>query len=135
MLVVGTKRHAGEEHLLLEQRDNTKAYIPAWMTDPARAKAEPVAEPRIDLAALEDLRRLLDSTLSSPRFCSAGATAKGGKRNAGQQAAKGSVPRDKSIESGPTRSRQGSGQGMVGGTDHAGVRGKGTGQRPAGGDR
>jgi hypothetical protein len=76
--IVGTKRHPDEEHLLLEQPDGTKAYIPARMIDPAWANVEPEVMPRLEVAALEDLRRLLDNIVSSPAFRSAVVTAKKG---------------------------------------------------------
>ena len=33
--VVGSKRHAGTEHLVIRQPDRTLALLPTWMTEPA----------------------------------------------------------------------------------------------------
>ncbi|MFZ0255113.1 MAG: Tn3 family transposase [Gammaproteobacteria bacterium] len=85
------------KHVLLEQRDGTKAYLPGWMIKPAVAHLKPVVIPRIDVVALEDLRRLLDHLLSSLAFRSAGNTARGGKDDTGEQAPKRSVSRHEPI--------------------------------------
>jgi hypothetical protein len=65
VLVIGAKRYKHEEHFLVEAPDGAKAYIPAWMTQRAWATSELVSLPCIELAALENLRRLLDNLVSS----------------------------------------------------------------------
>jgi hypothetical protein len=35
--VVGSKHHAGADHLVIHQPDRTLALLPVWMTEPAAA--------------------------------------------------------------------------------------------------
>ena len=48
--MVGSKRHAGADHLVVRQPDRTLALLPAWMTEPAAAACRLVARPQLSLA-------------------------------------------------------------------------------------
>ncbi len=116
VLIIGSKRHKEEKHLLLEERDGTKAYIPAWMTHPALAGVEAVDIPRIELTALENLRRLLDNLLSSPPWCSV-PTAGGDQIDTEQLRPGGSIPRSRTFTDPDSRGKTTTRQGVARRTD------------------
>jgi hypothetical protein len=63
--VLGTKRHAGVEHLVIRQPDRTLTLLPAWMTQPQADAARLVEHPRLCLDRLRELRSLMDALLAS----------------------------------------------------------------------
>src|SRR5262249_31057575 len=65
VIVVGSKRHAGAEHFVIQQPDRTLALLPAWMTEPGRAATPLLALPRLPVERLADLRALLDELMAS----------------------------------------------------------------------
>jgi hypothetical protein len=67
VIVVGVKRHAGVEHLVIRQPDRTLALLPTWMTKPQAKEARLVEYPRHCLQRLSDLRALVDALLTSWR--------------------------------------------------------------------
>ena len=67
VVVVGVKRHAGIEHLVIRQPDRTLALLPAWMTTPRTSEIGLVEHPRLCLERLADLRYLVDALLASCR--------------------------------------------------------------------
>jgi hypothetical protein len=65
-LVVGSKRHAGAEHLIIRQPDRTLALLPTWMAVPGQTTAhEIVPQPRLKVERLLDLRALVDALMAS----------------------------------------------------------------------
>jgi len=56
--VVGAKRHAGADHLVMRQRDQTLVLLPVWRTEPAAAVCRLVSYPQLSLARLAEVRRL-----------------------------------------------------------------------------
>jgi len=65
--VVGSKRHAGADHLVVRQPDRTLALLPAWMTKPEAASHQLVLRPRLPIDRLCDLRALVEALLASSR--------------------------------------------------------------------
>src|SRR3954467_9515400 len=65
--VVGSKRHAGVDHLVIRQSDRTLALLPVWMTEPAAASHQLVSSPRLVVERLADVRALIDALLASSR--------------------------------------------------------------------
>ena len=86
-MVVKRHRHGGELYYVIEQSDGTLAHLPAWMTRCEAADLPDRSPPRLALAALQDLRRLLDQVLSS----SASQSQRGGDHAQGSTTATGSV--------------------------------------------
>ena len=86
-MVVKRHRHGGELYYVIEQPDGTLAHLPVWMTRCEAADLPDHSPPRLALAALHDLRRLLDQVLSS----SASQSQRGGDHAQGSTAATGSV--------------------------------------------
>ena len=58
--VVGSKRHAGVDHLVIRQSDRTLALLPVWMTEPAAASHQLVSSPRLVVERLADVRALIE---------------------------------------------------------------------------
>lgn len=86
-MLVKRHRHSDELYYVIEQPDGTLAHLPAWMTRCEAAELPDHSPPRLALAALHDLRRLLDQILSS----SASQSLRGGDHAQGSTAATGSV--------------------------------------------
>src|SRR3954469_16575483 len=63
--VVGSKRHAGADHLVIRQPDRTLALLPVWMTAPAAASHQLVSPPRLSIESLAEVRALVDALLAS----------------------------------------------------------------------
>src|SRR3954471_11481458 len=63
--VVGSKRHAGADHLVIRQPDRTLALLPVWMTGPAAASHQLVSSPRLSIESLAEVRALVDALLAS----------------------------------------------------------------------
>src|SRR3954471_8617677 len=63
--VVGSKRHAGTDHLVIRQPDRTLMLLPVWMTAPAAASHQLVSPPRLSIESLAEVRALVDALLSS----------------------------------------------------------------------
>jgi hypothetical protein len=64
-MLVKRHHHGGELYYVIEQPDGTLVHLPAWMTRAEAARLPDHSPPRLALAALHDLRRLLDQVLSS----------------------------------------------------------------------
>ncbi|MFL4994369.1 MAG: DUF5372 family protein [Microvirga sp.] len=65
--VVGAKRHAGCDHLIIRQPDRTLALLPAWMIEPNPPSYELVHHPRLPLQRLAELHTLISMILPSPQ--------------------------------------------------------------------
>src|SRR4051812_2328520 len=63
--VVGSKRHAGADHLVIRQPDRTLALLPVWMAAPAAASHQLVSPPRLSIESLAEVRALVDALLAS----------------------------------------------------------------------
>ena len=63
--VVGRQRYAGAEHLIVIQTDGTRSLLPSWMIGTAASSATIVAQPRLPVEWLTDLRAFLDILLAS----------------------------------------------------------------------
>jgi hypothetical protein len=63
--VIGWNRFGDKIYFVLERPNGSPFQIPVWMTEPSAAAMTLRESPRIDLAALRSLRRLLDATLPS----------------------------------------------------------------------
>jgi hypothetical protein len=63
--VIGWNRFGDTIYFVLERQNGSPFQIPVWMTEPSAAGMTLRGSPRIDLAALRSLRRLLDATLPS----------------------------------------------------------------------
>jgi hypothetical protein len=63
--VVGSKRHAGADHLVIRQPDRTLMLLPVWMTAPAAASHQLVSPPRLSIESLAEVRALVDALLAS----------------------------------------------------------------------
>lgn len=105
VLVVGCRHHGGEAYFILEQPDGSRALIPAWMANPQAVELETVAVPRIGLAALNDLRRLLDSLLSSCALRPKARKATGGVNEAEHQTSERSISHHRTAREESTRKR------------------------------
>jgi hypothetical protein len=65
-------RPAGVDHLVVRQPDPTFALLPTWMTEPDAATAyELVAQPRLRVESLADLRALIDALMAANKRRSA----------------------------------------------------------------
>jgi hypothetical protein len=103
--VVGSKRYAGADHLVVRQPDRTLALLPVWMTEPAAAACRLVASPQLSLARLAEVRALVDLLLAASGQSAPGRTgaahedhtASSLRRNASQSA--GSVRRESDASS------------------------------------
>ena len=60
--VVGCKRRAGADHLIIRQPDQTLALLPVWMTEPAAASYQLVSAPRFPIESLAEVRALIDES-------------------------------------------------------------------------
>jgi hypothetical protein len=63
--VIGWNRFGDEVYFVLARPNASPFQVPIWMTKPEAAAMTVRTLPRIDVAALRDLRRLLDATRSS----------------------------------------------------------------------
>src|SRR3954467_2070022 len=63
--VVGSKRHAGADHLVIRQPDRTLTLLPVWMTEPAAPSPQLVSSPRLSIESLAEVRALVDVLLAS----------------------------------------------------------------------
>ena len=63
--VVARAVHGGVSHLTIVQGDGTLAKIPAWMTEKAAGTASIVEFPALSIAALFEVRAVLESSLGS----------------------------------------------------------------------
>jgi hypothetical protein len=65
-VVAGSRRHAGTEHFVIRQPDQTLALVPAWMTEPGLPAAHQLLPyPRLAVERLVDLRALVDALMAS----------------------------------------------------------------------
>jgi hypothetical protein len=55
------EQRRGERVVVCELPDGSRVVVPAWMLDPAACRSLTTGAPRSALAALRDLRRLLDA--------------------------------------------------------------------------
>src|SRR4029079_2112255 len=65
--VVGVKRHAGADHLVILQPDRTLALLPAWMIEPEAVSHKLVPHPRFPVERLAELHALVRVLLPSCR--------------------------------------------------------------------
>ena len=65
--VVGVRRHASADHLIVRQPDRTLALLPAWMTQTNGSWCELVQHPRLPLEKLAELHALVGTLLISLR--------------------------------------------------------------------
>ena len=65
--VVGVRRHASADHLIVRQPDRTLALLPAWMTKTNGSSCELIQHPRLPLEKLAELHALVDTLLISLR--------------------------------------------------------------------
>ena len=63
--VVGSRRHAGVEHLIIRQPDRSLALLPGWMTEAGASPRPLLSSPRFPVERLADLRALLDVLMAS----------------------------------------------------------------------
>ncbi|MBE0455662.1 MAG: hypothetical protein IBX58_18695 [Roseovarius sp.] len=61
--MVARSRHGGASHLTIVQCDGTLAKIPAWMTEERSGAAAVVRNPVLSVAALLEVRAMLDRPL------------------------------------------------------------------------
>jgi len=60
--VIGWNRFGDEIYFVIARPNTSPLQVPVWMTDPSAAEMKLREAPRFDVAALRDLRRLLDAT-------------------------------------------------------------------------
>jgi hypothetical protein len=65
MIAIGWNRFGDEVYFVLARPNASPFQVPIWMTKPEAAAMRARTLPRIDVASLRDLRRLLDATRSS----------------------------------------------------------------------
>ena len=65
--VVGVRRHASADHLIVRQPDCTLALLPAWMTKTNGSSCELIQHPRLPLERLAELHALVGTLLISLR--------------------------------------------------------------------
>ena len=63
--MIGWNRFGDEVYFVLARPNASPFQVPVWMTEPEAAAMTVHTPPRIDVAALRDLRRLLDATRKS----------------------------------------------------------------------
>jgi hypothetical protein len=80
MAVTGRNTYAGMAVLIVHQPDGTLAHVPEWMARPEAAALGLFSPPRLPLRCLNDLRSIVDATLSS--LCSSSACGGGDGRTA-----------------------------------------------------
>jgi hypothetical protein len=65
--VVGVRRHASADHLIVRQPDHTLALLPAWMTKTNGSSCDLIQHPRLPLEKLAELHALVGTLLISLR--------------------------------------------------------------------
>ncbi len=60
--MIGWNRFGDEIYFVIARPNASPFQVPVWMTDPSAAEMKLREAPRFDVAALRDLRRLLDAT-------------------------------------------------------------------------
>lgn len=63
MQVAAQTKHGGTAYLTIAQRDGTLAKIPTWMTEERSGAATVVCNPALSVAALLEVRAMLDGSL------------------------------------------------------------------------
>ena len=63
--IIVQKKHQGEEHAVIEQPDNSYAFLPYWMLRPEAKQHSLVVTPCLPLTVLHDLQYFINSSFSS----------------------------------------------------------------------
>jgi hypothetical protein len=63
--VLARKQFGGEAHFVIRQPDSTLTLLPAWMAAPAAASFRLMADPRLPVNRLLDVRALVEALLAS----------------------------------------------------------------------
>jgi hypothetical protein len=63
--VVGLQTYRGEGVLIVNQDDDSRAYLPPWMVDEASARMSVVSQPTLPFSILVDLARFAANALLS----------------------------------------------------------------------
>jgi hypothetical protein len=63
-LVVGDQMHFNQRHFFLRSDDGALYLVPAWMTQPEAASVKIVEMPGLSMAALFEVRSVVDSALA-----------------------------------------------------------------------
>ncbi|WP_141340236.1 hypothetical protein [Bradyrhizobium sp. USDA 3458] len=64
-MVVACKRLGDETHFVIRQPDATLTLLPAWMAAPVAASFQLIADPRLPVDRLLEVRVLVDAVLAS----------------------------------------------------------------------